>query len=125
MVNNSSSVVVCDVRGRSIFRNLACTVVRHTGTKMKKGEVFCTFDSRERTFARASCVRAVVTDKPGRADISLGTCLLCETKQKYEQTTLPIYCFHIAFDQSPLSNTHSMLADRGSIFNYSLSFIRF
>ena len=43
--------------------------------------------------ARTSSARSVVSDEPGRADILLGSTLLCESDQKDEQE-VPVLCFH-------------------------------
>ena len=59
-------------------------VISHTETKLKEWKILTTHDFSYMLVARASSDRSVVGDEPGRANISLGRSLLCETEQKNE-----------------------------------------
>ena len=76
--NISSGIVVSNVWTRSIFSSPICIVVGHTEAKMKECKIWTTGDCII-LVTRASSDRCVVGDEPGRADISLGSSLLCET----------------------------------------------
>ena len=87
----SCDIVVRNVRTRSVFSDPSCTVVGHTVTRMEEWEVYATFKFCIRTMTQASSAQLVVRDKPGGADILLGSSLLCETAQKDEQQG-PVCC---------------------------------
>ena len=84
-IYSSISIVVSNVWTSSIFSSPTCVVVGHTEAKTKERRIWTTVDICIILVAIASSARCIVKDEPGRADISLGSSLLCETEQKDQQ----------------------------------------
>ena len=104
----------------SIFSSPSCTVVGHTEAKTKQYNIWTTVDFCIILMARASSDRCVVRDEPGRADVSLGRSLLCETEQKDQQEAI---CFHdvipMTIKQHTQSNTLTSNVQLINIQNYN------
>ena len=71
-----NSIIVSNVWTRSGFYSVTCGIIGHTVAKMEQCNFFTTTNN---CITKTPSARCVVSNDPGRTDLSLGNSLLYET----------------------------------------------
>ena len=74
-----NSIIVSNVWTRSVSYSVTCDIIGHTVAKMEQCNFFTTTNN---CVAKTRSARSVVSNDPGRTDLSLGNSLLYETEKK-------------------------------------------